>query len=122
MKKITKENAAKKINNYFKNSKNITCPKSMKQNLYAKVFRNKNTWFSYKLAFAGVSLVFVTTVLFNVSYQHKVKTEQLKNAQIELQIAMHYINQVSLKSLSAVNNKGIKPALIKPLARSYASL
>ena len=120
--KITPENINQELKTYFSHAKNIKCPKSMKQNLYAEIFAKKSSWYSNKLAIAGLSLAFVATVMFNITNQHKLKNEQLNQAQTDIAIAMHYMNRVSLKSLTAVNNKGIKPGLIKPLARSYASL
>ena len=50
------------------------------------------------------------------------QNKQLLQAQNELNIAMQYINRVSFKSLASVNNKGIQPAVIKPMAKSMASI
>ena len=95
----------------------------MKQNLYKQlqIDNAQREWWSPRFAIAGLTLVFVSSVIFNIS---NTNTQQLKldQAQAELQVAMHYMNRVSFKSLSAVNNKGIKPGLIVPLSRSVASL
>ena len=124
------KNIEQEINKYFKSASALQCPKSMKQNLYAEIGLNKKSWFVPKLAMAGLSLVFVTSVLFKISTNTdtKVNNQQFNNeqtldeAQVDLKIAMHYINRVSFKTLSAVNNDGIKPAIIKPLARSQILL
>ena len=110
------------INNYFNRAKTLQCPKSMKQNLYAEIGLNKKTWLMPKLVMAGLSLVFVTSVLFKISTNTGNNVQTLDEAQVDLKIAMHYINRVSFKTLSAVNNDGIKPAIIKPLAKSQILL
>ena len=110
------------LEHYFECSRNIKCPNSMKNDLYQKIGINKKPRFwSPRFAAAGLTLVFISSVVFKVSYDHQ-QQNKLHQAQADLAIAMYYVNQVSLKSLTAVNNNGIKPALIKPLARSVASL
>jgi len=110
------------LDDYFECAGKRKCPPSMKHNLYAQIAKEKKTsWFNPRLAMAGLSMVFVSAVVFTVSNKHQ-QQEQLMQAQAELQVAMHYINQVSMKSLSAVNTNGIKPGLIRPLAKTYASL
>ena len=122
------KNIEQEINNYFNQAKSLRCPKSMKQNLYAEIGLHKKSWFVPKLAIAGLTLVFVTSVLFKISTNTDIKVNTLNNeqtldeAQLDLKIAMHYINRVSFKTLSAVNNDGIKPAIIKPLAKSQILL
>ena len=112
------------IDQYFKNSKNLKCPASMKKNLYQEISNNRTgfSWFPNKIAMAGISLVFITSVAFKISHNQLTQKESLNQAQAELMVAMHYINRVSFKSLSSVNNNGIKPGLIKPLATSVAQL
>ncbi len=119
--KPTTENLDTQIDDYFKQAGNKTCPKSMKRNLYAEIGLGQSTWFTPKLVLMSFSLALVTSLLLQFSKPDN-KQQKLALAQKEMQIAMHYMNRVSLKSLSAVSNKGIKPGLIKPLARSYASL
>jgi len=105
---------------YFNNAKTQKCPPEMKENLYNKL-NLKNSSFSPKLIAAGVSMVFIASITFKIStnkLENKGNQHEIDKAHAELQVAIHYINRVSLKSLTAVNNKGIKPAIIKPLAKT----
>jgi len=125
MKKDTKQQHIEaEIEHFFKCSKQFKCPPSMKKNLYQHISDNKTkfSWLPSKLVMASLSLVFVSSVAFKISNDRSVQEDSIIQAQAELQIAMHYINQVSFKSLSSINNNGIKPGLIKPLARSVALL
>jgi hypothetical protein len=126
MNKTQKEQRVQaELDEYFKCAQAQKCTKSMKQNLYAQISQEKQrSWFRFpaRMAFGALSLVFATALIFKASNYQQLPTQNIEQAQIDLQVAMHYINQVSLKSLSAVNTNGIKPGLIKPLARSYASL
>lgn len=122
-KKAIEQQVQSELEQYFECARKQKCPPSMKQNLYKKVLANKQqSWFPTRMAVAGLSLVFISSVVFKISNNHNMQQDELAQARIELQVAMHYMNQVSLKSLTAVNNKGIKPGLIKPLARSVATL
>ncbi len=114
----------KELDYYFDCARNQKCPPSMKNNLYNEIGLNsKNqSWFPQRIVMAGLSLVFISSVIFKISNDRQIQQDNLAQAEVELQIAMHYINQVSMKSLSAINTNGIKPAIIKPLARTYASL
>lgn len=110
------------IDQYFDCARKIKCPPTMKKNLYQQVSSEKKSWFSARYAMAGLSLVFVTSVIFKISTDNHIQENNLLQAQTDLQIAMHYMNRVSFKSLSSVNNKGIRPGLIVPMAKSVASL
>ncbi len=122
MKTVLEQKIEDELDNYFECAGKRKCPASMKNNLYAQIAAEKKiTWFNPRLAMAGLSMVFVSALVINLSNKHQ-QQEQLMQAQTELQVAMHYINQVSMKSLSAVNTNGIKPGLIIPLAKTYASL
>jgi hypothetical protein len=122
MKTVLEQKIQNELGNYFECAGKRKCPPSMKHNLYAQIAKEKKSpWFNPRLAMAGLSMVFVSALVFNISSKHQ-QQEQLMQAQVELQVAMHYINQISMKSLSAVNTNGIKPGLIKPLAKTYASL
>lgn len=122
--KTKQQNIQNELDNYFSCARKQKCPPSMKTKLYDEIGLNKaqSSWWSPKLAVAGLSLVFMSSVVFKITSNHQIEQDSLAVAQADLQIAMHYINQVSLKSLSSINNKGIKPGIIKPLARTYASL
>ena len=112
------------LERYFECSKKVKCPTSMKKNLYQHISNNsqKFSWIPNKVALAGISLVFITSVAFKISNSHLTQQKSIDQAQAELMVAMHYINQISFKSISSVNNNGIKPGLIRPLARSVAQL
>ena len=112
------------IEHYFECSRQLKCPPSMKKNLYQHISDNshKFSWLPNKMVVAGLSLVFISSVVFKISNDRSAQKESLNQAQADLQIAMHYINRVSFKSLSSINNNGIKPGLIKPLAKSVALL
>lgn len=124
MNKTKEQKIQTNLDDYFSCARKQNCPPSMKNKLYEEIGLNthKTSWWPSKLAVAGLSLVFVSSVVFKVTNNHRVEQDNLAVAQAELEIAMHYINQVSFKSLSSINNKGIKPGIIKPLARTYASL
>ncbi|MFK8010692.1 MAG: hypothetical protein AB8B80_01540 [Marinicellaceae bacterium] len=120
--KTKKTNPEQELSNYFNCARNQKCPDSMQQNLYHKLeINNYFSWRLPRLAIAGLTMAFVATLTLNLSNQNN-HQEKLNQAQQDLQVAMHYINRVSFKSLSAVNNKGLKPGLIVPLSRSAASL
>ncbi|MBL4772992.1 MAG: hypothetical protein JKX98_05155 [Alcanivoracaceae bacterium] len=129
-KKLIERQVQAELEHYFEYARAQKCPPGMKRKLYHQLEINSQnskatSWFPARLTLAGLSLVFVSSVVFKVSNYYNLESDNmndLKQAQVELQIAMHYMNQVSFKSLTLVNNKGLKPGLIKPLARSVASL
>ena len=121
-KKLTEQQIQEGLKNYFKTARQQKCPESMQKNLYSKLqIDRRSSWWSPRFAVAGLSFVFVTSVLFTISKNH---SQQLKldQAQADMQVAMHYMNRVAFKSLSSVNNKGLKPGLIMPLSRSMATM
>lgn len=122
--KQTTQQIDKELDHYFLCARNKKCPPSMKKGLYEKlnIGQKRSFWQSPSMAIAGLSLVFVSSVVFKVSHDINRDNQNLKSAQAELQVAMHYMNQISMKSLTAINNKGIKSALIKPMAKSVALL
>lgn len=126
-KELLEKQVEAELEHYFDCARSHRCPPSMKKSLYEKISsESKQPVFMPKFAVIGLSLVFVASIIFKLTNQPIAtlpnQALNLKQGQADLQIAMHYMNQVSLKSLSEVNNKGIKPALIKPLAISMASL
>ncbi|MCF6288268.1 MAG: hypothetical protein L3J53_03405 [Proteobacteria bacterium] len=94
----------------------------MKTNLYQQLATKKTPWFATRYVIAGLSLMLVTSVMFKISSNQPISQDNVMQAQADLQLAMHYMNRVSFKSLSSVNQKGIKPGLIMPMAQSVASL
>jgi hypothetical protein len=126
-KELLEKQVEAELEHYFDCARSQKCPKSMKKSLYATITSEKKlTSFIPKFALMALSLVFVGSVIFKITAPLVVPLPNqeinLKQAQADLQVAMHYMNQVSLKSLTEVNNRGIKPALIRPLAISMASL
>ncbi len=119
-KKLTEQQIQAELKNYFNTARKQKCPENMQKNLYNQLQINTKSWFSPRFAVAGLSFLFVASVIFNTTNNHS--QQQFDQAQADLQVAMHYMNRVSLKSLSAVNNKGLKPGLIMPLSRSMAAL
>lgn len=114
----------KELEKYFKKAGELKCPPSMKNSLYKKLELSKpGFWSLPRFAIAGISLAFVASFTMLIS-QHNIHQRelQIEQAQDDLQIAMHYINRVSLKSLSSVNNNGIRPALIKPISKAAVLL
>jgi len=114
----------KELEQYFSCARNQKCPPSMKKGLYEKlnINLNKPFWQSPSIVISGLSLVFISSFVLKMNLDISRDNQNLESAQAELQIAMQYMNEISMKSLSAINNKGIKPALVKPLARSVALL
>lgn len=119
--KTKEETIQSNLKQYFASARGHKCPPSMKHNLYNQLDINTpNSWWSPRLVASGLTLAFVASIVFNITTKNK--QQQIDQAQEDLQIAMHYINRVSFKPLSAVTNKGIKPGVIMPLSRSVASL
>jgi len=122
MKTALEQKIQNELDDYFDCASKRKCPASMKRNLYTQIGKEKKPpWFNPRLAMVSLSIVFVSALVFNISHKYQ-QQKQMVQAQAELQVAMHYINQVSMKSLSAVNTNGIRPGLIKPLTKTYASL
>lgn len=126
-KELLEKQVEAELEHYFDCARSQKCPANMKKSLYERIAsENKQSWFTPKFALMALSLVFVGSVMFKITNLPLTPTPKqaidLKQGQADLQVAMHYMNQVSLKSLSEVNNRGIKPGLIRPLAISMASL
>lgn len=112
-----------KMQHYFASARNQKCPASMKKSLYDEIGLNKPfRWQPSRLIVASLSVVLVTSMVFKFNQHQQNRHNELLQAQDDLQMAMLYINRVSFKSLASVNTKGLKPGLIKPLAKSAATL
>lgn len=110
------------LTDYFENARKIKCPPSMKQNLYAELGIGKksiwqNNWFKPALAFS-----FVAVFSLGLLWQNNQQIEQLAQAERDMQIAMHYMQKVSEKTLQDVNTHGIKPAIIVPVSKSMSQM
>lgn len=113
------------IEKYFQSAGNMKCPGSMKKNLYNELNISPGRFFTFPKLATGLTLVFAASIIMKISvdsYQQRQIQQQIDQAETEMQIAMHYFNRVSMKSLSAVNNNGIRPAIIKPLSKTGALL
>lgn len=94
----------------------------MKKNLYDEIGMNQSfAWWPSRLIVASLSVVLVTSVMFKYNQHQQSRHSELLQAQADLHLAMHYMNRISFKSLATVNTKGLKPGLIKPLAKSAAT-
>jgi hypothetical protein len=128
--KLIEHQVQAELEDYFECARRQKCPPSMKASLYKQLKSDQSaSWFAQlfhnKYSLVALSLVLAASVVFRVANIQSRQSEQapdLLQAQTDLRIAMHYVNQISLKSLTEVNNKGLKPGLIRPLALSMASL
>ncbi len=110
------------LTDYFENARKVKCPPSMKQNLYAELGIDQrsiwqNNWFKPALAFS-----FVAVFAMGLLWQNNDQIDQLEQAERDMQIAMHYMQKVSEKTLQDVNTHGIKPAIIVPVSKSMSQM
>lgn len=110
------KNAERILDGYFENARQVQCPKTMKQKLYTETVSKRS--FSGRLAFSGVAAAAFVAFFSHSMYQQN----RINQAQQDLNVAMHYIQKMTFKSLSSVKTNGIQPAVIKPLAKSVASI
>ncbi|WP_154222735.1 hypothetical protein [Marinicella rhabdoformis] len=123
---MRKESIDQQINadltDYFEQARRQQCPPSMKQGLYQRIGVTKTkstfmqTWFKPAMAFS-----FVTLATGGLLWQHH-QDQKLLAAEQEMQLAMHYMQKISNKTLGDVNTHGIKPAIIVPLTKSMAKI
>lgn len=106
------------LTGYFEQARRYQCPSSMKKNLYQKVgISQGNLWLKPAMAFS-----FMAVVLSGVLWHNHNQQQQLLQAERDMQVAMHYMQKVSNKTLSGVNTHGIKPAIIVPISKSMAKI
>lgn len=109
---------SEELTSYFEQARQIKCPPSMKQNLYANIGLNgKSQWLRPAMAFSFVALCSVGLIWHNQHQQN-----QLEEAQRDMQIAMHYMQKVSEKALEDTHSLGIKPGIIVPISKSMAQI
>jgi len=124
-KQKTKNQVNKELAQYFEQAKQVKCPPSMKQNLYQQIDMNKTSkwkntpWLRPALAFSMVAVFSLGLVWQN---HNQSKLEQLAAAERDMQIAMHYMQKISTKTLEGANTHGIKPAIIVPVSKSMAQI
>ena len=126
MRKHRVENqVTEELTHYFEQARKLKCPPSMKQNLYQKIGINRGTnwrhanWFRPAVAFSFVAVFSLGLVWQN---HNQIKQDQLATAERDMQIAMHYMQKISAKTLRDVNTHGIKPAIIVPVSKSMAQI
>jgi len=126
MRKQRVENqVTEELTHYFEQARKLKCPPSMKQNLYQKIGLNQgsnwlnSSWFKPALAFSFVAVFSLGLVWQNHS---QTQQDQLATAEKDMQIAMHYMQKISAKTLQDVNTHGIKPAIIVPVSKSIAQM
>lgn len=106
------------LTGYFEHARRHKCPPSMKKHLYQRIgLSQQSMWLKPAMAFSFVALTVSGFVWHNHS-QH----QKLLQAEHDLQVAMHYMQKVSNKTLSGVSTHGIKPAIIVPLTKSMAKI
>ena len=123
---MRKESINQQINadltDYFERARRKPCPPSMKQGLYQRIGLSKTkntfmqTWLKPAMAFS-----FVAMATGGLLWQHN-QDQKLLAAEQEMQLAMHYMQKISNKTLGDVNTHGIKPAIIVPLTKSMAKI
>ncbi len=117
-KQSVEKQVSEELTAYFEQARQAKCPPSMKQNLYAKVgLSGSAQWFKPAMAFSFVALCSLGLVWHNQHQQH-----QLEQAERDMQIAMHYMQKVSEKTLEDTNTLGIKPGIIVPVSKSMSQI
>ena len=111
------------LTDYFEQARQVKCPPSMKQKLYAQVGHGQksfwqSSWFQPAMAFSLVA-VFSLGLIWQNDQQFE---QQLAAAERDMQIAMHYMQKVSEKTLQDANTHGIKPAIIVPVSKSMSQM
>jgi protoheme ferro-lyase len=126
MRKQTKEQQiSAELTEFFEQARQVKCPPSMKQNLYAQIGLNQQSswfqsnWFKPALAFSFVAVLSLGLVWQN---HNQLQQDQLATAERDMQIAMHYMQKISAKTLEDANTHGIKPAIIVPVSRSMSQM
>ncbi len=106
------------LTNYFEQARKVKCPPSMKQKLYQQIDTKPNhAWFKPAMAFSLVAVMSLGLV-----WQNHQQNQQLAAAERDMQIAMHYMQKISAKTLQDTNTHGIKPAIIVPVSKSMAQI
>ncbi|MCX7552414.1 hypothetical protein OS175_00865 [Marinicella sp. S1101] len=113
------------LTDYFEQARKVKCPPSMQRKLFVRlgITPRKNwwqsSWFQPVLAFSFVA-VFSLGLVWHQNQQFQ--QQQLADAERDMQIAMHYMQKVSTKTLEDVNTHGIKPAIIVPVSKSMSQM
>ncbi|MGJ8662002.1 MAG: hypothetical protein ACSHWU_00060 [Marinicella sp.] len=114
------QQVAEELTSYFEQARMAKCPPSMKQNLYEQIGINSSrNWFKPAMAFSMAAVLTLGLVWQN---HNQNQLELLAAAERDMQIAMHYMQKVSEKTLEDANTHGIKPAIIVPVSKSMAQI
>lgn len=117
-KQSVEKQVSEELTSYFEQARQVKCPPSMKQNLYARIGLEKSyQWLKPAMAFSFVALASVGLV-----WHHQHQQLQMEQAEREMQIAMHYMQKISVKALEDTNTLGIKPGIIVPVSKSMAQI
>ncbi len=126
MRKQKVENqVTEELTHYFEQARKVKCPPSMKQNLYQQIGLNQTrSWLSADWLRPALALSFVAVFSLGLIWQshNQSQQEQLVAAERDMQIAMHYMQKISAKTLKDANTHGIKPAIIVPISKSMAQI
>lgn len=112
------------LTDYFEQARKVKCPPSMQQNLYAQLGIDQNRWWQSNWAKPAMAFSFMAVFALGLVWQNKqqLKQEQLAAAERDMQIAMHYMQKISEKTLEDANSHGIKPAIIVPVSKSMSQM
>jgi len=120
MRKQRVENqVTEELTHYFEQARKLKCPPSMKRSLYQQIGLNQTRWLRPAMAFSFVA-VFSLGLIWQSHNQYQ--QDQLAAAERDMQIAMHYMQKISAKTLEGANTHGIKPAIIVPIFKSMAQI
>lgn len=119
-KQSVEKQVTEELTEYFEQARQLKCPASMKKNLYAQIGLNKTRqWLQPAMAFSFVALSSLGLVWHNHNQNQQMVLAQ---AERDMQIAMHYMQKISEKTLEETNTHGIKPAIIVPVSKSMAQI
>ena len=119
-KQSIEKQVSEELTNYFEQARQVKCPPRMKKNLYAQLGLNQSRqWLQPVMAFSFVAVSALGLVWHN---QSQINQAELAKAERDMQIAMHYMQKVSEKTLEDTNTHGIKPAIIVPVSKSMAQI
>lgn len=118
MNKPTDRQLNRQMAAYFAQAAKNRCPEGMQTKLYQQLGIAKQKplqqWLK-PIAALSIAVCICSTILWQ---QHQ--SQQRQQAQQDMQIAMHYMQKISSKTLLKANSQGIKPAIIVPIYKSMA--
>ncbi len=123
-KQTIEQQVSAELTDYFEQARSVKCPPSMKQNLYAQLGIDHKSWWHSNWFKPALAFSFVAVFALGLVWQNNqhLQQEQLAAAERDMQIAMHYMQKISAKTLEDANTHGIKPAIIVPVSKSMAQI